>query len=487
MKEINKKRLRISELAKLAGVSTATIKHYVNEGLIDKPVKTGKTMAYYDESSITRIKHIKKLQKEKFLPLEVIKRVINSKNGIDEEVELGKAMLKSEKISDARPVPESKIEKRTGYPLKKIKILESEELIFPLDTKDGRFFDSIDIKIIEVFKIREEIGLPFDHSLETIRAYRDAINKAVTTDIKNFSKSILGDISTQKAITLITKGDEALETFMLNYRQKMNARAARTALSSLDDLEKNLKDLIFFPVEGKDIPNDPVDDFELEAFRLLLTGNLKELVSFCRENSSANKQAATWAEIFGLSILGETEQAMEIVEMEIPKPTARPFENSAAALACIFSVHNAPGFSGPITLAKRCLGYLKRIEAIPYGAELRKVFSRYICGAIYIMLPDIFDVRESGVLMLKEIADDLRSGNVIKGEYPAWFLKTLDYETLPGLEIKVNKFLASGCISENENETASIALGRIVEIADPDSNDAKWARLTQKMLTKPDK
>jgi DNA-binding transcriptional MerR regulator len=484
MNDINKKRLRISQLAKLAGVSTATIKHYVNEGLIDKPVKTGKTMAYYDEPSVARIKQIKKLQKEKFLPLEVIKRVVNSKNGIEEEAALGKAMLKSEKTTDGRPVPESKIEKRTGYPLKKIKILESEGLIFPDDTKDGRFFDSIDIKIIEVFKVREEIGLPFDHNLSTIRAYRDAINKAVTADIKNFSKSILGDISTKKAITLITKGDEALETFMINYRQKMNARVARKALSSLDDLEDNLNDLVFFPIDGKDMPKDPADDFELEALRLLLTDDLKGLVSLCRAGKGDDKQVAVWAQIFGLSMLGKTDEAMKIVEKEIPKPTARPFENSAAAIACIFSIPTAPGFSGPISFAKRCLGYLKRIEATPYGAEAGKVFSRYICGAIYIMLPDIFDVRDAGISMLKEIAQDLRSGNVIKGDFPDWFLKTLDYEVLPALEIKVNKFLATGCMLENEKDTTKAALARMIEIADPDSEDAKWARLTKKILTK---
>ena len=42
--------LRIGELAARAGVSVATIKFYIRDGLLPPPpVKTGRTMAYYDQ------------------------------------------------------------------------------------------------------------------------------------------------------------------------------------------------------------------------------------------------------------------------------------------------------------------------------------------------------------------------------------------------------------------------------------------------------
>ena len=60
--------LRIGQLANMAGVSAPTIKHYVKEGLLPRPVKTSRNMAYYDESCVERINLIKRIQKERFLP-----------------------------------------------------------------------------------------------------------------------------------------------------------------------------------------------------------------------------------------------------------------------------------------------------------------------------------------------------------------------------------------------------------------------------------
>ena len=94
--------MRIGQLAKKAGVSAPTIKHYVKEGLLPRPVKTSRNMAYYDQSCVARINLIKRIQKERFLPLDVIKRLIESGESYDEELELGRAILKSHK----EPLPQ---------------------------------------------------------------------------------------------------------------------------------------------------------------------------------------------------------------------------------------------------------------------------------------------------------------------------------------------------------------------------------------------
>jgi DNA-binding transcriptional MerR regulator len=70
--------LRIGQLAKKAGVSAPTIKYYVKQGLLPQPLKTSRNMAYYDQSCVERINLIKQIQKERFLPLDVIKRLIES-------------------------------------------------------------------------------------------------------------------------------------------------------------------------------------------------------------------------------------------------------------------------------------------------------------------------------------------------------------------------------------------------------------------------
>jgi DNA-binding transcriptional MerR regulator len=72
----HRKLLKIGELARLTQVSTRTIRFYVEEGLLPEPVKTHRNMAYYDAECIPKIKAIKKAQTERFLPLEVIGRIL---------------------------------------------------------------------------------------------------------------------------------------------------------------------------------------------------------------------------------------------------------------------------------------------------------------------------------------------------------------------------------------------------------------------------
>ena len=73
--------LKMSELAQRSGVSAGTIKHYLREGLLgsdDDVLRTSRNMAYYPEEFVDRVRLIKRLQEERFMPLRVIREVIAS-------------------------------------------------------------------------------------------------------------------------------------------------------------------------------------------------------------------------------------------------------------------------------------------------------------------------------------------------------------------------------------------------------------------------
>ena len=82
--------LRVGELAEASGVPVPTIKHYLREGLLPEPVKTSRNMAYYPPEFVDRIKLIKQLQEERFMPLKAIKSVL------DEDPERARAMVELE-------------------------------------------------------------------------------------------------------------------------------------------------------------------------------------------------------------------------------------------------------------------------------------------------------------------------------------------------------------------------------------------------------
>src|SRR5689334_25052989 len=71
--------IKMSELSKRAGVPGPTIKHYFREGLLPGPeVRTSRNMAYYDARLAGRIRVIKELQADRFLPLRVIGELLEA-------------------------------------------------------------------------------------------------------------------------------------------------------------------------------------------------------------------------------------------------------------------------------------------------------------------------------------------------------------------------------------------------------------------------
>ena len=69
--------LRMGELAEASGVPAPTIKHYLREGLLPEGTKTSRNMAYYPPEFVDRIRLIKRLQEERFMPLRAIKEVLD--------------------------------------------------------------------------------------------------------------------------------------------------------------------------------------------------------------------------------------------------------------------------------------------------------------------------------------------------------------------------------------------------------------------------
>lgn len=67
--------LRISDLERITGVGRSTIHYYLSEGLLSPPVRTGKTMAYYDHEHVSRLKEIKRLKEEGY-PISFIRDML---------------------------------------------------------------------------------------------------------------------------------------------------------------------------------------------------------------------------------------------------------------------------------------------------------------------------------------------------------------------------------------------------------------------------
>ncbi|GAB4339240.1 MAG: hypothetical protein Kow0099_14050 [Candidatus Abyssubacteria bacterium] len=469
--------LRAGELARRAGVSAATIKHYVNEGLLPRPLKTGKTMAYYDESCVERIRLIKKLQRERFLPLDVIRRLLDSGSALEEELELGRAIFKTERVSgEGRPVSEARVERHTGYPLEKIRLLEREGLVSPAVGEGGRYYDSIDCRIIEMMKRREEMGVPFDHSVETVRAYRDAMERAVREDIRLFAKNMLGDFSTRQTVKFLTEADESLDRFVVLIRHKLLRSLSREAIAQTARLSERLALVSFLPVSGSMLPPDPPSEPDERLVYFFLRGRY-DLALELLESEYADAELYPAAVMAAQVLRGDTGAALRTAERRVARSARRSLENAAAGLAYMFAAGAASGFSSPMYYLKKALGHLRRAGPVRRADDIWSLFSLYVCGAVYTMLPVVFDLREEGIEALERAVAELDGDGWKRREWPDWLRGTLESDVAVAVEIRARRFLAEAYMESGRLKEASEHLARVIEIAEPEDEHSRWARV----------
>ncbi len=73
-----RRRMRMAELVRHSGVPRETIHFYLREGLLPPPEKAGRTLAYYDDAHLERLRLVRHLRDEKYLPIPVIRSILNA-------------------------------------------------------------------------------------------------------------------------------------------------------------------------------------------------------------------------------------------------------------------------------------------------------------------------------------------------------------------------------------------------------------------------
>jgi DNA-binding transcriptional MerR regulator len=212
--------LKIGELAEASGVPVPTIKHYLREGLLPEPVKTSRNMAYYRPEFVERIKLIKQLQEERFMPLRAIKAVL------DEDPGRARAMLELEdRILDRALAGErtrtsaAEVRERYGVPKDVLDRLEQLEVLSP----NSRGYSPSDIKIIEaISRFRaggydEQIGFTV---YDTLR-YKTALEELVRQEVEVVMDRLAGEVSPERVVEMLEAGAEPLQDLIAALHTKL--------------------------------------------------------------------------------------------------------------------------------------------------------------------------------------------------------------------------------------------------------------------------
>jgi len=227
------KLLKMRELSEITGVPPGTIRYYINEGLLPKPIKTHRNMAYYDQSYVGQINLIRELQEKRFFPLSVIKKIIEQNNnqmGNDEvktilELE-GKLFKNISSLPKFQPPTIEELSARTGVEIESIEEMENMRIISR--QPDGRF-DEDCVEVVEILHKLREAGYSEESGFTSgfIEIYRDMIEVLAQRELAAFSKAVTGKLSFDEMTEMAETGINLLNNLIGIIRKRAILRISR--------------------------------------------------------------------------------------------------------------------------------------------------------------------------------------------------------------------------------------------------------------------
>jgi len=217
--------LKMSELAERSGVSVGTIKHYLREGLLggdDAIKRTSRNMAYYPLDFVERIRLIKRLQEERFMPLRVIGQLLREDpQRVEALVALEDRIVEraTAAVGERRRTSRRAVEDAYHVPRNVLQRLEELEVLTP----NGRGYDADDVKIIEAISRFRAGG--YDEAIgftvyDTLR-YREALAPLVEEEVRVLLGRLAGSVEEDRAVEIIASGAEPLEELIAAMHSKL--------------------------------------------------------------------------------------------------------------------------------------------------------------------------------------------------------------------------------------------------------------------------
>jgi DNA-binding transcriptional MerR regulator len=212
--------LKMKELAEASGVSAGTIKHYLREGLLPEPVKTSRNMAYYPPEFVDRIRLIKQLQEERFMPLKLIKSVLDDDTErVKALVELEDRIIERATRGEGKRVSAAELRRRYDIPQEALDRLAELGIV----SRNSRGYGPRDVEIVAaISRFRaggydERIGFTV---YDTIR-YKRALEGLVKEEVQVLMDRLAGEMDPDRAVELIEAGVEPLNDLIAALHQKL--------------------------------------------------------------------------------------------------------------------------------------------------------------------------------------------------------------------------------------------------------------------------
>ena len=198
--------MRMRELEERSGVGRETVRYYIREGLLPEPARASRNSASYSDAHVTRLRAIKRLQEERFLPLAVIRTLLDSDAAerLLAFPELG-GVLRARLDHDAPRVGVDALIAELGIAQQQI---DDNVAVGAITVDANATLSARDAEIMRLLVGLAATGFDVENGFqpETLRFYVEFIEWLTTAELRMFFENTAGRVGEAQAADMAERG-----------------------------------------------------------------------------------------------------------------------------------------------------------------------------------------------------------------------------------------------------------------------------------------
>ncbi len=222
------KRLKMKDLEEATGVGRETIRFYLNQGLLPEPERPARNVAWYDESFVKRILFIKELQKKRYLPLNVIERIVaddGDPSGAEIQALLeidGKLFPQIEGAPNAKRELVRDAVQRLGLPASDVHKAAQARAIEIKSHNGEDWIEDTSLAILELWAEMRSSGFTTEGGFDAdqIGLYVTMVEWLPSQELRLFTRGIAGRVESDEAARMAEVGIDLLNQIIGLLRKK---------------------------------------------------------------------------------------------------------------------------------------------------------------------------------------------------------------------------------------------------------------------------
>ncbi len=220
--------IKMKELEERTGFNREAIRFYIREGILPRPEKPKRNVAYYSDIHVKRLFAIKFMQQEREMSLARIKSILAggkfdsianpaSLQGLEE---LLPALLDGTAPSENETIGE--LARDTGFSEEEIDEFADAGIISILDEDSERTVDFRDAIVLRKWSQVREAGFTpaRGYDAEYLKLYQQSMQQLAEFEIEKFFSVFSDDIDPDQAAVLVAKGIELVNDILRQMHTK---------------------------------------------------------------------------------------------------------------------------------------------------------------------------------------------------------------------------------------------------------------------------